>query len=170
MNRAALILCLLPAVAATLDGQDSGGRPSAAECAEAIDALRSRPPAEPGTDPWWTATGCGTAGGQALAQAVAGVSSETDSARLNRAENVLAAIQDAAVFSALLTLAADASASPRARIFAFTTLVRIDIPHVYVADRSNFQLTGPAPCRMRTMAVAATKEGAALPTDFREQA
>ena len=169
-HAAALTLSLITAVAHTVEGQDPRGAASPEECSEAIRALRSAQVPELGADPWWTATSCGAEGGQALADLVGGFSAESDSVRLHRAEQVFTDIEDAAVFSALLTLAADASASPRARVFSFMSLLRIHMPMVYVFDRTNLPLSGVARCRTWTLGGPLPMKGAPLPSDYRQQA
>lgn len=167
---AALTLSLITAFAHTVEGQDPRRTASPEECSEAIRALRSAQVPELGADPWWIATRCGAEGGQALAELVGRFATESDTARLRTLETVLTDIEDASVFGAVLRVAADPSATPRARVFALMTLLSIHSPLTYVADRTNFPLSGPLRCQSSGLGGPLPMKGAPLPPDYRQQA
>jgi hypothetical protein len=145
---------------------------TAAECREAIAALKARtPPAPgPGSSAWWVAPSCGAKGGRALASAATSLATSADTAVLRDAELALGDIRDAAIFQSAKALSTNASATSAARIMALRVLLAQLSGGFHLPTPVSMTPEGRRCAPRHLLARDASYRGASLPPDFAQQA
>ncbi|HEX5437940.1 MAG TPA: hypothetical protein VFW98_12320 [Gemmatimonadaceae bacterium] len=164
----AALLLVVPGLVAAQANPDSVKHRNNCRLAEQVLAT-----GQPGPKRAWAIpylSGCGAAGGAALATAIDHERASTDVKSLERLYLTPAVLVDRAIFQEVLGVAGDGAASVPARILSFGTLLMYESPSYYTSYDELVGASSPdAGCRLISRPPHPVLVGTPLPADYLAQ-